>query len=145
MILSYETLIKQWIKNKDYKSILLMKCNANREISHFINRDIVELLIHAENTGCPKTIAAIIKCTNPRRLLEIKSEFEPSGDMDMADSELFGTDAPTENVQEPPEDHVSHELILLILDEYLNSDNFTESMLKMEQEQWNKNEHCKFI
>ncbi|UKA04649.1 hypothetical protein [Photobacterium damselae] len=63
----------------------------------------------------------------------------------MADSELFGTDAPTENDQEPPEDHVNHELILLILDEYLNSDNFTESMLKMEQEQWNKNEHCKFI
>lgn len=145
MILSYESLIQRWIKNKDYKSILIMCSNANQDVAHFIDRDIVDLLIAAEKTGCTKTIAAIIKCSIPRRLLEIRSEFEIDESSDDVDNELFGIDAPSKDKSNDKATGESHDLILLVLDKYLNSDNFAESMLKVEYGKYLENESSKFI
>ena len=103
MILSYESLIQRWIKNGDYIRISIMSRSANAEISNFIDRDIVNLLLAAEKTGCTKTITAILKCTIPRRLLEVKSEFEPTEDMNEQENELFGVDAP--DGSEPTQTH----------------------------------------
>ena len=157
MILSYETLLRQWIIKKDYKSILKMDKSANKEIAHFIERDIEELLLEAEKTRCKKTIAALVKCATPRSLLEIRSilELEDAGrDIDV-DQELFGVDAPkldeddegelSEDVQSEFPDTDTHDLLLFVISEFLENDDFCEAMLSKEHNESIENETLKII
>ena len=124
-----------------------MNRSANKGITHFINRDFEKLLLKAGKTGDKKTITTIIKCTNKRTLLEIRAKLDESEEDDV----LFGDTAPdrkdgfVEDGDKPASLQQKHELILSIIDAYMNSDDFCETMLTREYTENIRNESIKML
>jgi len=62
MILSYETLVEQWIESGDYEALLNLSLNKSEDMSYFLMRDYKKLLTLADKAGCFTTLLALLKC-----------------------------------------------------------------------------------
>ncbi|HAS8540909.1 TPA: hypothetical protein I7730_14055 [Vibrio vulnificus] len=62
MILSYETLVEQWIENGDHEALLNLSLNKSEDMSYFLMRDYQKLIALADKAGCFTTLLALLKC-----------------------------------------------------------------------------------
>ncbi|MCY9860939.1 hypothetical protein OTK49_00090 [Vibrio coralliirubri] len=76
MILSYESLLEEWVKEGKADKILSIKRNKNEQMDYFLSRDCKKLL-DVVKEGDHLTLLALLRCFDETTIIELKNLPQP--------------------------------------------------------------------
>lgn len=76
MILSYESLLEEWVKEGQADKILSIKKNKNEQMDYFLSRDCKKLL-DVVKEGDHLTLLALLRCFDENTITELKNLPQP--------------------------------------------------------------------